>query len=161
RLQRFRQGRLALADCARTARVRLPHGWKKRTSFVDRFTRRLRTHQGGSEDMGDRIDLTGKNILITGGSMGLGFASAQACLEAGGNVVICARHEIAVAEAVEQLSAIAGPQRIRGIAADVTNQESIDSALDLLEASFGTVTSLIHAAAVPGPIGNITTVDPA
>lgn len=93
--------------------------------------------------------------------MGLGFAAAQACLNAGGKVVICARHQDEVDRAVGRLAAVAGSGRIRGVAADVTDEVAIDSALDVLETSFGTLTSLIHAAAVPGPIGDITQADPA
>ena len=42
----------------------------------------------------------------------------------------------------------------------MTSLQGLDAALDMLESRFGAVTSLVHAAAVQGPIGEITTVDP-
>jgi NAD(P)-dependent dehydrogenase (short-subunit alcohol dehydrogenase family) len=108
----------------------------------------------------DAVDLSGKNVLITGGSLGLGFAAAQRCLEANGRVVICARDSGKVREAVEKLQVIAGREKIEGLSADVTSSEQIDGALDLLESRFGTITSLIHAAAILGPIGEFTSLAP-
>ncbi len=110
--------------------------------------------------MGRQITLADKNILITGGSMGLGFAAAQACLQAGGRVVICARGESQLHWALDKLKRIAGSDRVDGMRGDVSIMENVDAALDLLESSFGPVTSLIHAAAVQGPIGEITAVNP-
>ncbi len=93
--------------------------------------------------------------------MGLGFATAQACLLAGANVVICARNEPQLRLAEEKLQAIAGGGRVQAVAADVSIMKDIEAALDRVETSFGPVTSLVHAAAVQGPIGELTTVDPA
>jgi NAD(P)-dependent dehydrogenase (short-subunit alcohol dehydrogenase family) len=110
--------------------------------------------------MGPSLDLSKKNILVTGGSRGLGFAVAQTCLQFGARVVICARDESRVREAVKELGRVAGPKAVRGVAADVGKCEQIDAALDVLESHFGALTSLVHAAAVQTPIGNITEVDP-
>ena len=110
--------------------------------------------------MDARIDLSSKNVLVTGGSMGIGFAAAEECLRAGARVVICARDGSAVSGAVEQLKLSSGSQDVDGVAADVTDAVQIEQALDLLGSSFGPITSLIHAAAVQGPIGELTTVDP-
>jgi NAD(P)-dependent dehydrogenase (short-subunit alcohol dehydrogenase family) len=106
------------------------------------------------------IDLTSKRVLVTGGSLGIGFAAAQECLRNGASVVICARNPSEVANAADKLRAGAG-ERVDGIAADITDAGQIEGALDLLDSRFGAITSLIHAAAVQGPIGDITVVDPA
>ena len=37
--------------------------------------------------------LKGKNIVITGGSRGIGYAIAKKCIEEGANVLICGRNE--------------------------------------------------------------------
>lgn len=110
--------------------------------------------------MDARIDLSSKNLLVTGGSMGIGFAVAQECLRAGARVMICARDGSAVSAAVGQLKQLSGSQDVDGIAADVTDRLQIEKALDLLGSNFGPVTSLVHAAAVQGPIGEITAIDP-
>ena len=39
------------------------------------------------------INLSGRTALITGGSLGLGFAMAKALSQAGSNVIIVARNE--------------------------------------------------------------------
>ncbi|HSP45435.1 MAG TPA: SDR family NAD(P)-dependent oxidoreductase, partial [Chthoniobacterales bacterium] len=103
------------------------------------------------------VNLSGKNILVTGGSLGLGFATAQACLKAGARVVICARGEPDVRAAVNELKKAGN---VDGIRADVTSTRDIEAALDLVESRFGPLTSLVHAAAVPGPIGEFTGVKP-
>ena len=105
------------------------------------------------------VDLREKNILITGGSLGLGFACAQECLRAGGKIVIYARDPAHVEAAVQKLEPL-GTGNIAGVAGDVTSLQGLDAALDMLESRFGAITSLVHAAAVQGPIGEITTVDP-
>jgi NAD(P)-dependent dehydrogenase (short-subunit alcohol dehydrogenase family) len=105
------------------------------------------------------IDLAGKNILVTGGSMGLGLAAAEACLKAKGRVVICARNSADIDQALAQFRG-QGYDQVRGIAADVTQIEQVEAALDQVEAEFGALNALIHAAGVYGPIGNLTEVDP-
>lgn len=107
------------------------------------------------------LDLSAKNVLVTGGSMGIGFAVAEECLRAGARVVICARDRSAVHKAVAELKRVADSETVEGVAADVTDLQQIEGALDLLASRFGPVTSLVHAAAVQGPIGEITTIDPA
>lgn len=100
-----------------------------------------------------------KNILITGGSLGLGFASAKACLEQGARVLICARNEEIVHEAVCSLKK-EGFSHIEGAKCDVTHASDIEKALEHLESSFGPLHGVIHAAGIYGAIGPITEVDP-
>ena len=109
--------------------------------------------------MVENIDLSGKNILITGGSMGIGYAAAQVCLQSGGNVVICARNKNDLDTAVDSLK-VQGYQNIIGIPADVTQQQQVEIALNTVESNFGSLSALIHAAGVLEPIGDITKVDP-
>lgn len=106
-----------------------------------------------------KIDLSGKNILVTGGSMGIGLATAKICLESKGKVVICARNKGPIDEAIQRLQKN-GHQNISGIVCDVTKIEEIEKAIDKVESDFGPLTSVIHCAAVIHPIGPITDVDP-
>ena len=46
-----------------------------------------------------QVELTGKSIVVTGGSMGIGEVAARTCLEAGARVTICARGEHALVQA--------------------------------------------------------------
>lgn len=103
--------------------------------------------------------LKNKNILITGGSLGLGFASAKACLQQGAKVLICARNEKTVQKSVERLKK-EGFSHIEGKACDVTKQEDIEKTLGSLESTFGFLHGVIHAAGIYGAIGPITEVNP-
>jgi NAD(P)-dependent dehydrogenase (short-subunit alcohol dehydrogenase family) len=100
-----------------------------------------------------------KNILITGGSMGLGLATARICLEREANVVICARNLEDLNAAVSSLKN-EGCKNIVGLVADVTKEQDIDAVLDELESHFGPLHGVIHSAGVYGAIGPITEVDP-
>ncbi len=39
------------------------------------------------------LGLTGKTVVVTGGSKGIGYAAAEAFLKEGARVAICSRHE--------------------------------------------------------------------
>lgn len=64
--------------------------------------------------------LKGKHILITGGSSGIGFAIAEACIKAGGSVIITGRREEKLKEAKEKLG-----ERCNYLKWDVTEIEKI------------------------------------
>ncbi len=68
------------------------------------------------------LGLRGKTAVVTGGSKGIGYAAAKLFLEEGANVLICARHEDEVAEAVKSLSPL-GP--VAGAVADMTCEEEV------------------------------------
>ena len=71
--------------------------------------------------------LTGKNILITGASSGIGRATAIACSEMGANVIITGR---SVAKLEQTLSMLTGNHKI--IQADVTIELELDSLVESL-----------------------------
>ena len=104
--------------------------------------------------------LSGKNILITGGSMGIGFASAIECARMGANLTICARNRPEIDSALSQLRDMFPNLSINGISADVTDLHQIERVIDLLEESHGPLNGVIHSAGVYGPIGRITDVNP-
>lgn len=103
--------------------------------------------------------LYGKNVLLTGGTRGIGHEIARACLAAGARVLVCSRSPEAVDATMIALAEHA-VGRIEGVTCDVTIRGDLERALDRLECAFGPLTTLIHAAGVLGPIGLTTEVDP-
>jgi NAD(P)-dependent dehydrogenase (short-subunit alcohol dehydrogenase family) len=84
----------------------------------------------------------GQVIAITGGSRGIGFATAQALAERGAKVALLARNEQTLAEAVVAL----GDERAMGIAVDVCSKADFDRALDQVMARWGRLDGLINNA---------------
>lgn len=101
--------------------------------------------------------LKGKVSIITGGSMGIGRAIAEAFLGEGCRCVLAARGEQALVEAVEKLAAI-GPE-VRAFATDVANEKGVQSLVDFTLEEFGAVDILVNCAGILGPIGPSTDVD--
>lgn len=90
------------------------------------------------------FDLTGRTALVTGASMGIGFALARGLAQAGARVVLNAR-------AVDRLEAAADDLRNEGVDAatlpfDVTDAEAARAAIDGYEAATGPIDILINNA---------------
>jgi 3-oxoacyl-[acyl-carrier protein] reductase len=105
-------------------------------------------------------DLRGKSILITGGSMGIGFESARRCIAYGANVMICARGAAALDDAVAKLAAENSASDVAGASVDVGDEGAVDELFADFTERFGRCDGLIHAAGVYGPIAPITDVEP-
>jgi NAD(P)-dependent dehydrogenase (short-subunit alcohol dehydrogenase family) len=68
------------------------------------------------------IDFTGRRVLVTGSTSGIGFATAKGFLAAGANVVINGRSEASVAAAIARLGADGA--RVAGFAGDLGTEEA-------------------------------------
>jgi NAD(P)-dependent dehydrogenase (short-subunit alcohol dehydrogenase family) len=89
------------------------------------------------------VDLTGKTAIVTGGTRGIGYAIAEALLEAGANVAITARIESEIENAISRLGKI-GPGTISGYVCDVRHYDQVK----LLFGGFGVVDILINNAGI-------------
>ncbi|XP_019151724.1 PREDICTED: chlorophyll(ide) b reductase NOL, chloroplastic [Ipomoea nil] len=67
------------------------------------------------------------NVLITGGSKGIGYALAKEFLKAGDNVLICSRSADRVDSALESLRNETGKQHVWGTKCDVRDSEDVKS----------------------------------
>src|SRR5262249_11483289 len=85
------------ADALRRSPARLPMGLPRPTggASLRAFWRR----KGRAMDLG----LAGKQVVITGGSKGIGLALAHAFAEEGAEVVICSRTQAALAAAAGEV----------------------------------------------------------
>lgn len=94
----------------------------------------------------NRFSLAGRVALVTGASSGLGAHFARVLAGAGATVIIGARR-------VDRLQALqtelAGDgAEVLALALDVTAADSVDKALDAVEARYGAVTILVNNAGV-------------
>lgn len=104
-------------------------------------------------------DLSGKTILITGGSRGLGLVMARQLLDAGARVAICARDEAELQRAHTELQQRDG--EIYALTCDVTNQTQVEQMIQQVKDRFGTIDILINNAGtdIVGPVENLTMQD--
>lgn len=81
-------------------------------------------------------------IAVTGGSKGIGFATAQILLERGARVALIARDPQRLDEAVASL----GTDRVMAISADACKRQAIDDALAQVVARWGRLDGIINNA---------------
>lgn len=67
------------------------------------------------------LGLKGKTAVVTGGSKGIGYATAEQFLREGANVYICSRNEQELGLAIKNLSKIGN---VSGVAVDMTEEQS-------------------------------------
>jgi NAD(P)-dependent dehydrogenase (short-subunit alcohol dehydrogenase family) len=110
--------------------------------------------------MSPAVDLTGRSAVVTGANQGLGFAIAQAFLDAGASVLIMARDAVKLDRARQDLSFRARRgQDIHAVPGDISLPEDCAAAVDRAVSLFGGLTVLVNNAGVYGPIGRLEDVD--
>ncbi len=90
------------------------------------------------------LELGGKVALVTGGSKGIGRATALALSREGASVAICARGAAALEETAEVRRREGG--RVLAIAADLTRAEAINEVAARCAAEFGRIDILVNNA---------------
>lgn len=91
------------------------------------------------------LGLNGKNAIITGGSVGIGLAVAEALAAEGVNVLICARDPARVSREASRLEKEFGVTAT-GVAADVATPEGVRAVVDAAKKTFDVVHILINNA---------------
>ncbi len=88
--------------------------------------------------------LAGAHVLVTGGSAGIGYATAARALERGAHVSLVARDVERLATAIDKLEKLVDDAtRVAAEPADVTDPEMFQHAHALLAAQFGPVDVLV------------------
>jgi|SRR5271170_694261 len=90
------------------------------------------------------MNLKGKRVLVTGGSSGIGFATAQAMTAAGARVFITGRRPDVVAKAVDELRG--SGTDAAGLAADVTTDQGRTATLEASTGKLGGLDILVNNA---------------
>ncbi len=101
------------------------------------------------------MDLTGKTVLITGASRGIGAAAARAFAEAGANVAISARTEAALSDLAGEI----GPAAL-AVPCDVSRYWEVETAVQATRDTFGALDVLVNNAGVIEPIAHLAVSDP-
>lgn len=103
------------------------------------------------------FNLSGKRVIITGASRGIGRAIARAFAAEGAHVAICARSDEAVQETGRELAATAGAVIARAV--DVTDTAGVQAFVAEVAAQWGGVDILVNNAG-QGRGGNLDTLTP-
>lgn len=90
------------------------------------------------------FDLSGRRALITGSSTGIGYALAKGLAGAGAEVILNARNEARLAQAVEQLHADGAT--VHAASFDATSASEVDAAVERIEREIGAIDILVNNA---------------
>lgn len=94
------------------------------------------------------LGLKGKTALITAASRGIGYACAETLAREGANVLICARNEVALAEAGDRIRKETGA-RVIAKTADVTRKADIDELAKIAATELGGIDILVAIGGSP------------
>ncbi len=101
------------------------------------------------------MDVTGKTVLITGASKGIGAATARVFAAAGANVALVARNRDAIADLAGEIG-----EKAIAIPCDVSRYWEMEAAVNACLKAFGGLDILIGNAGVIEPISHLATSDP-
>ncbi len=102
----------------------------------------------------NRIDLSGRAAVVTGGAAGLGLGIAKRLVESGADTCIWDVNEDGLAAAVKELSAAADGAKVTGRAADISDNSAVEAAFAGSVGDLGKVDIVVNNAGISGP--NIT-----
>ena len=95
----------------------------------------------------NKIDLAGRAGIVTGGARGIGYAIAERFLESGAKVTLLDRDKAALDEAA---AALKKKGAVATQVADVTDEASMQRALDGAVKAFGKVDIMVNNAGIAG-----------
>jgi NAD(P)-dependent dehydrogenase (short-subunit alcohol dehydrogenase family) len=101
------------------------------------------------------MNMTGKTVMITGASRGIGAAAARVFAEAGANVALVARSQDAIGALAQDIG-----EPALAIPCDVSRYWEVEAAVNATVKTFGGLDVLINNAGVIEPISHLSTADP-
>lgn len=102
--------------------------------------------------------LDNKVVLVTGGSLGIGFAVAQKCAQNGARVIIASRTERDLKNSIEKLNAESGKSHDYYVL-DVSSRSSVQKCSRWIKGKYGFLDGLVNCAGIYGPIGPLNEID--
>lgn len=109
------------------------------------------------EDGGGRFDVSGKVVLVTGGTRGLGRAMAEGLARGGAQVVVTGR-KTPSAEAAAAEIAVATGARTLGVGCHMGDWAQIDQLVDRVVGDFGRIDVLVNNAGINPAFAPVTEV---
>jgi short-subunit dehydrogenase len=105
------------------------------------------------------LDLSGKTVLITGGSRGLGLELARGFMYEGANVAICARDAVELQRAASDIERLGGD--VFTVSCDLTDRSQVESMVRAVRDHFGRIDVLVNNAGTisVGPVELMTIED--
>lgn len=104
--------------------------------------------------------LKGRAAVITGANQGLGEAIARAYVNAGANLLLCARDENKLLKVQDQLRSLCkAGQKVEVMRADISRQDDVNRVASLALDAFPQIHILVNNAGAYGPKGRIEDVD--
>ena len=94
------------------------------------------------------FDLTGRTVLVTGSSRGIGYALAEGLAQAGATVILNGQDTARLASARTKLEEQIGRNRVVSAAFDVTDDRQVAGAIDHLERNVGPIDILVNNAGI-------------
>ena len=91
-----------------------------------------------------KYELSGKVVLITGGSRGLGLVMARELVRQGARLAICARDKTGLERAHQEL--VAGGADVLAVPCDVTDKDQVNKMVQAVRSHFGQIDVLINNA---------------
>jgi NAD(P)-dependent dehydrogenase (short-subunit alcohol dehydrogenase family) len=86
------------------------------------------------------LQLTGRVVIVTGASSGVGLATARHLVAEGAHVVACARDRARLQQAVGELD---GPGRVHAVSCDVTDRAAVEAMVADGAAAFGGIDGVV------------------
>ncbi|NDJ90067.1 MULTISPECIES: SDR family NAD(P)-dependent oxidoreductase [Mycolicibacter] len=97
------------------------------------------------------LGLQDAHVVVTGGTAGMGRATAQCYAQNGARVAVLARDPRALDETVAVLQAAGSPDAV-GISTDLSRQESVEEAFTQLDSRWGLLNVLVNTVGPAAPI---------
>ncbi|MFN8224679.1 MAG: SDR family oxidoreductase [Gaiellales bacterium] len=94
------------------------------------------------------LELTGKVVVVTGSSRGIGLGIARSFVAEGAAVLLCARNEDPLAAAVAELRELG---TVAGVVADVTTPAGVDAIMAAVSERFDGLDILVNNVGGSGP----------
>jgi NAD(P)-dependent dehydrogenase (short-subunit alcohol dehydrogenase family) len=102
--------------------------------------------------------LESKTVVITGGSLGIGYEVARKCVKEGARVIISARNKGNLKKALSNLRKISGKDH-KIYPVDVSQYQAVRKFAGWTAKQFPFIGGLVNCAGIYGPIGRINQID--